>query len=42
MLFNSLRKLCTELPEDTKVYSGHSEVTTIGEEKAFLTMQGMI
>lgn len=41
MLFNSLRKLCT-LPEDTKVYSGHSEPTTIGEERAFLTMQGMI
>lgn len=42
MLFNSLRKLCEKLPEDTKVYSGHSEPTTIGEEKTFLTMQGMI
>lgn len=42
MLFKSLKRLCTELPEDTKVYSAHSEPTTIGEEKVFLTMQGMI
>ena len=41
-LFRSLKKLCTEVPEDTKVYSGHTEVTTIGEEKQFLTMQGLI
>ena len=41
MLFRSLAKLCT-LPEDVKVYSGHSEVTTIGEEKQFLKSQGMI
>lgn len=42
MLFKSLKRLCTELPEDTKVYNAHSEPTTIGEEKIFLTMQGMI
>ena len=41
MLFNSLAKLC-KLPADTKVYSGHSDVTTIGEEKEFLSMQGII
>lgn len=41
MLFKSLRKLC-ELPEDVRVYSGHSEETTIGEEKRFLSMQGLI
>ena len=41
MLFKSLRKLC-ELPEDVRVYSGHSDETTIGEEKKFLSMQGLI
>ena len=41
MLYHSLNKLCT-LSEDTKVYSGHSEPTTIGEEKAFLRMQGIV
>ena len=41
MLFNSLAKLC-ELPADTKVYSGHSDETAIGEEKEFLSMQGII
>lgn len=41
MLFKSLRKLC-ELPEDVRVYSGHSDETTIGEEKQFLSMQGLI
>ncbi len=40
MLFKSLRKLC-ELPEDVRVYSGHSDETTIGEEKKFLSMQGV-
>lgn len=41
MLFNSLKKLC-ELPADVRVYSGHSEETYIGEEKQFLSMQGLI
>lgn len=41
MLFKSLRKLC-ELPEDVRVYSGHSDETYIGEEKQFLSMQGLI
>lgn len=41
MLFKSLRKLC-ELPEDVRVYSGHSDETTTGEEKKFLSMQGLI
>lgn len=41
-LFDSLAKLCAKLPEDTEVYSGHTEPTTIGEEKKFLTSQGLI
>lgn len=41
MLFRSLKKL-SQLPEDTKVYSGHSDVTTIGEEKQFLRSYGII
>lgn len=41
MLFESLRKLC-KLPEDTVVYSGHTESTTIGEEKVFLKTMGII
>lgn len=41
-LFDSLAKLCAKLPEDTVVYSGHTEPTTIGEEKIFLTSQGLI
>ena len=41
MLFKSLKKLC-ELPEDVRGYSGHSDETTIGEEKQFLSMQGLI
>lgn len=41
MLFKSLKKLC-ELPEDVRVYSGHSDETYIGEEKQFLSMQGLI
>lgn len=42
MLFKSLRKLCEVLPSETKVYSGHTEPTTIGEEREFLKAQGMI
>lgn len=34
-LLESLRKLC-RLPEETKVYSAHTESTSIGEEKRFL------
>ncbi len=40
ILFKSLEKLCQILPEDTVVYSGHSEATTIGEEKIFLKRMG--
>lgn len=36
ILFLSLKKLCQNLSEETVVYSGHSEATTIGEEKEFL------
>lgn len=42
VLFKSLRKICTEYPGETKVYSGHTEVTTLGEEKVFLEMNGLI
>lgn len=42
VLFDSLRKLCKTLPTTTKVYSGHSEVTTIGEEIEFLKIEGII
>jgi len=41
MLFESLGKLC-QLPEDTVVYSGHTEPTTIGEERVFLKRMGII
>lgn len=41
MLFNSLRKLC-KLPKDTIVYSGHTEPTTIGEEKIYLKTIGIV
>lgn len=41
-LFKSLAKLCARLPEDVKVYNGHMEVTTIGDEKRFLSSQGLI
>ncbi|NME35848.1 MULTISPECIES: MBL fold metallo-hydrolase [Fusobacterium] len=40
-LFNSLRRLC-KLPSETVVYSGHTESTTIGEERIFLTSLGII
>ncbi|OQY41827.1 MAG: hydroxyacylglutathione hydrolase [Fusobacteriia bacterium 4572_74] len=41
-LFASLKKLCDILPPETRVYNGHSEMTTIGEEKENLTRNGMI
>lgn len=41
VLFESLKKLC-EYPGETLVYSGHTEVTTIGGEKNFLTFNGLI
>lgn len=41
-LFASLKKLCETLPADTKVYNGHSGITTIGEEKDNLTRNGII
>ena len=40
-LFNSLRRLC-KLPSETVVYSGHTESTTIGEERIYLTSLGII
>lgn len=40
-LFDSLRRLC-RLPDNTVVYSGHTESTTIGEEKVFLTSLGIL
>lgn len=42
VLFVSLGKICNEYPGETKVYSGHTEVTTLGEEKVFLQMNGLI
>ncbi|HAS79738.1 MAG TPA: hydroxyacylglutathione hydrolase [Fusobacteriaceae bacterium] len=41
-LFASLKKLCDILPSDTRVYNGHTEMTTIGEEKKNLTINGII
>lgn len=41
-LFASLKKLCDTLPADTRVYNGHSGMTTIGEEKENLTRNGII
>lgn len=41
-LFASLKKLCDTLPPETKVYNGHTGMTTIGEEKKNLTTNGMI
>ena len=34
-LLNSIRKRIFVLPDETKVYSGHGPVTTVGEEKEF-------
>jgi hydroxyacylglutathione hydrolase len=34
-LINSIRTRLFVLPDDTKVYNGHMELTTIGEEKRF-------
>ena len=33
-LYRSIKRLCTELPEETAVYPGHGPSTTIGYEKA--------
>ena len=41
-LFKSLKKLCDTLPDDTVVYNGHTEDTTIGEEKKFLKAIGIL
>lgn len=41
VLYESLGKLCL-LPENTIVYSGHTEPTTIGEEKLFLKRVGIL
>ncbi len=35
MLLNSISKKLLVLPDETKVYSGHGAVTTIGEEKKY-------
>lgn len=35
-LMESLKKLCENYPENTLVYSAHSDVTTIGVEREFL------
>ena len=40
-LFHSLYKL-SKLPDKTVVYSGHSDMTTIGEEKIFLKNIGVL
>lgn len=42
MLYSSLKKICLTLPGDTKVFSGHSEITTIAEEREFLKGMGII
>jgi len=41
MLCNSLEKL-SKLPGETVVYSGHTDETTIGEEKIFLGRVGIL
>ena len=40
-LMDSLKKL-SKLPEETVVYSAHTEPTTIGQERRFLSLAGMI
>ncbi len=35
VLLNSISKKLLVLPDETKVYSGHGPVTTIGEEKKY-------
>jgi len=41
MLCHSLEKL-SKLPSDTVVYNGHTDNTTIGEEKLFLARVGIL
>ena len=41
-LFSSLKKLCDILPGNTKVYNGHTGMTTIQEEKENLIAKGII
>ena len=41
MLCNSLQKL-SKLPDETIVYNGHTDNTTIGEEKKFLERVGIL
>ena len=41
MLCNSLQKL-SKLPDETIVYNGHTDNTTIGEEKRFLERVGIL
>lgn len=41
MLCNSLKKL-SKLPDETIVYNGHTDSTTIGEEKRFLERVGIL
>ncbi|MCK5779698.1 MAG: MBL fold metallo-hydrolase [Psychrilyobacter sp.] len=41
-LFKSLKKLCDILPNETKVYNGHTPYTTIGAEKEVLTFNNLI
>ena len=41
MLCHSLKKL-SNLPDETVVYNGHTDNTTIGEEKRFLERVGIL
>ncbi|MGL5903515.1 MAG: MBL fold metallo-hydrolase, partial [Cetobacterium sp.] len=40
-LQKSLKKICENYPEDTIVYSAHTEPTTLGEERRVLKSTGM-